>query len=286
MRGLVILLLGLLGGLLVPFLSGCAEKGTAAVTAFCGAASKPAIEEAAEAFHRETGVKVYLNFGGSGIMLSQMKLSKSGDLFISGTPDYMEKAKREGLVYPETEKIIAYLVPAILVQKGNPKGIHTLADLAQPGVKVGVGNPESVCVGLYAIEILAYNGLLEKVFPNIVTYARSCSATASLVALKSVDVILGWRVFSKWRPDAIDVVYLSPEQIPRLAYISAAISTLAKKRKVAQEFLDFLISSEGHRIFTKWGYLATEGEARKFAPKAEIGGEYKLPEVYYKLQGK
>ena len=63
-------------------------------------------------------------------------------------------------------KIISYLVPAILVPAGNPGNIQTLADLAKPGVEIGIGNPETVCVGLYAYEILEYNGLLEAVEPG------------------------------------------------------------------------------------------------------------------------
>jgi len=276
----------LLAGLLIFIpLSGCTEGGPGTITAFCGAASKPAMEETAKAFAGKTGTMVYLNFGGSGTMLSQMKMSKSGDLYIPGSPDYMRKAGKDGVIDPNTVKILSYLVPAILVQEGNPKNIQTLSDLARPGIRVGIGDPGSVCVGLYAYGILEHNDLVNEVHKarSIVTHAESCSKTASLVALKAVDAILGWRVFSVWHPDTIDVVYLKPEQIPRLSYIPGAISTFTKDRKSAQKFLDFLTSPEGQEIFAKRGYIATESEARKFAPNAEIGGEYKLPKTYQPL---
>ena len=188
-------------------------------------------------------------------------------------------AEKDDVVEPDTVVIISYLVPAILVPAGNPLNIRELADLGSPGVEIGIGNPEAVCVGLYAYEILEYNDLLEQVKPNIVTHAESCSKTATLVALKSVDAIIGWRVFSEWH-DTIDVVYLEPEQIPRLSYIPGAISTYAEDKESAGKFLEFLTSTRGQDIFKKHGYLATEEEARKFAPYAEIGGEYQLPENY------
>ena len=231
------------------------------------------MEEAAKAFEEETGIKVYLNFGGSGTMLAQMKLSKSGDLYIPGSPDYMIMAKHDYIIDPDSIEIIAYLVPAILVQHGNPRNIQGLPDLARPGIEVGIGNPDVVCGGLYAVEILGYNNLLEEVGRNIVTHAESCSKTASLIALKSVDAIIGWRVFSKWNPDTTDVIYLKPEQIPRLAYIPAAISKFTEDRENARKFLDFLVSPRGQEIFSKWGYIATESEAIKYAPDAAIGGE-------------
>ena len=242
-------------------------------------ASKPAMEEAARVFEEETGITVFLNFSGSGTMLAQMKISQSGDLYIPGSPDYMAMAEEDGVVVPDSIEIISYLVSAILVQQGNPDNIRELADLARPDTKVGIGNPEAVCVGLYAYEILEFNNLLQEVKPNIVTHAESCSKTATLVALKSVDAIIGWRVFSEWH-DTIDVVYLEPEQIPRLSYIPAALSTYAQDKESAAEFIDFLISARGQDIFKKHGYLATEEEAREFAPYAQIGGEYTLPPDY------
>lgn len=268
--------------LILIHVSGCSPEEQKTITAFVGSASKPAMEEAAKAFEERTGMKVYLNFSGSGTILSQLKISKSGDLYIPGSPDYMAIAEEEGVVEPESVKIISYLIPAILVQHGNPKNMQSLSDLAKEGIEVGIGNPEAVCVGLYAYEILEYNNLLVEVMPNIVTHAESCSKTASLVALKSVDAILGWRVFSEWH-DTVDAVYLKPEQIPRLSYIPGAISKFSGDRESAQKFLDFLVSPQGQEIFSKWGYIATESEARKFAPQAEIGGEYKLPEIYKPL---
>ncbi len=168
------LLIWVLAGLLISIpLGGCARGQQKAITAFVGSASKPAMEEAARAFEQETGIKVYLNFGGSGTMLSQMKLSRSGDLYIPGSPDYMVLAERNGVVEPESVKIISYLIPAILVQHGNPRNIQSLSDLAQPGIEVGIADPESVSIGTYAYEILEYNNLLPEVGRNIVTYGES-----------------------------------------------------------------------------------------------------------------
>lgn len=274
----------LIGLLVTSSFSGC-SSGSNSITVFAGSASKPALEEAAQVFEEETGIKVYLTFGGSGTMLSQLEIAREGDLYIPGSPDYMVLAEEEGVVYADTVEILAYLVPAILVQEGNPSNIQSLADLAQPGIEVGIGTPETVCVGLYAYEILEYNGLLDEIQQagTIVVHAESCSKTAALISLKTVDAILGWRVFSEWNPEDIDVVYLQPDQLTRLAYVPGAVSTFTKNEESARRFLDFLASAEGQQIFNKWGYLATEDEARQFAPDAQIGGEYRLPDSYKPL---
>jgi molybdate transport system substrate-binding protein len=269
----------------MPFIGfvSCSPDVPKSISAFVGSASKPPMEEAAKIFREKTGIKVDLTFGGSGGVLSQMKLAKSGDLYIPGSPDYIAIAERDGVIEPGSDKIIAYLIPAIVVQSGNPKNIRSLSDMANPGFKIGIGNPESVCVGLYAIEILERNNLLEAVGKNIVTYASSCDNTASIVALKAVDAVMGWEVFHAWDPKTMDAVFLKPEQIPRIAYIPVSISKFCKDKESANKFMTFLISPEGQKIFSKAGYNVTESEARKFAPNALTGGEYKLPANYKPL---
>jgi molybdate transport system substrate-binding protein len=253
------------------------------ISVFAGSASKPALDEAAAAFGKQTGVKVYLTYGGSGTVLSQMELSKTGDLYIPGSPDYLVKAESKKITDPATTKIVAYLIPAINVQPGNPRNIQSLSDLAKPEIKAGIGNPTTVCVGLYAVEILDKNKLLSNVYKNIITQASSCDNTATLISLKSVDAVIGWSVFHDWDPKNIDTVYLKPEQISRLAYIPAAISTFVKEKEAAAAFINFLVSPTGQDIFKKWGYDVTEAEARKYAPDAQVGGEYQLPDSWKSL---
>ena len=73
---------------------------------------------------------------------------------------------------------------------------------------------------------------------------------------------------------------MTPKEIVRIAYVPAGVSTFSKYPKEAKEFIEFLAGEKGQEIFSKWGYLPTEEAAKKFAPKAEIGGEYKLPPDY------
>ncbi len=257
---------------------GCREKETIALEAFVGSASKPATEEAAQLFEKKTGIKVHLHFGGSGKMLSQMLLAQRGDLYFPGSSDYMEKAKRKNCVYPDTEKRIVYLIPAINVPLANPKKISSLADLTKEGVRVGIARPDTVCVGLYAIEVLERAKLREAVSKRIVTNAESCAKTAQLAALGSVDAIVGWRVFQYWNPDKLKTILLEKNQIPRIGYIPIAISKFTKERKKAQQFIDFLQSPEGQAIYRKWNYLASPEEARTFTEAdTPIGGEWQLP---------
>jgi len=249
---------------------------------FAGSASKPPTEEGVRVFQEKTGIHVDVIFGGSGFVLSQMKLAKKGDLYFPGSSDFMEKAKKEGLVYPESEKMVVYLVPSINVQRGNPKGIRSLKDLTRDGIRVAIANPEMVCVGLYAVEIIEKNltpAEKERFKRNLVNYTESCEKTAVAISLKAVDAVLGWEVFQYWDPDRIETIYLKPDEISRIGYLPIAISKYTKDKSSAQQFIDFLLTLEGKAIFQKHHYLMTPQEARRFTrPDTPVGGEYLIPE--------
>jgi molybdate transport system substrate-binding protein len=251
---------------------------------FAGAASKPATEEVIKDFQKKTTTPTEATFGGSGFVLSQMKLAKRGDIYFPGSSDFMEVAKREDLVYPESEKIVVYLVPAINVQKGNPKGIKSLKDLTKKGFRLAIANPEMVCVGTYAVEIIEKNlNSQEKASlrRNLVNYTESCEKTANVISLKAVDAVIGWRVFQYWDPERIETIYLKPEEIPRIGYIPIAISKFSKDRALAQTFVDFILSPQGKFVFRKYNYLMDIQEARQFTkPDTPVGGEYILPKEW------
>jgi molybdate transport system substrate-binding protein len=245
--------------------------------AFVGSASLPATKEAAQVFEKETGIHIELHFGGSGFMLSQMILSRRGDLYFPGSPDYMAKAIERKAVNPDSVREIAYLIPAINVPRANPKTVRGLKDLGREGMRLAIANPHSVAIGVYAAEIIDKSGLREWVKPNIKTYVESFSRLGNLIALNNLDAVIGWRIFQWWNPDRALTIPLKPREIPRISTASIAISQFPRNPEAAQQFIRFLESDAGRGIFGKWGYIVTEAEARNFAPKAKIGGRYEIP---------
>jgi molybdate transport system substrate-binding protein len=277
----------LLAALAILAFSSCSQKGSnktdkaQSITVFCGSASKPAMEKIATLFERETNIKVNLIFGGSGTLLSQIELSKQGEIYVPGSPDYILIAKNKKLIIADSDRIVSYLVPAIITPKGNPAAVQSLEDLAKPGLRVGIGNPKTVCLGLYTIELLEKNGLLEKVLDNVVTFGASCSKTANLAAMNQLDAILGWRVFHYWNPDRMEVIPIAPEKIPRISYIPISIPIYTKDVALSKAFIAFVLSPKAKAIYEKLGYIAKEEAAKTFAPKASIGGEYALSDTYF-----
>jgi len=224
------------------------------LTVFVGSASKPPAQEAKLAFEKlHPDITVDMTFGGSGMLLNQMKLEEMGDIYMPGSDDFMDKAEKQKAVVPSTRKIAAYLVPTICVQHGNPKKIKSLQDLARPGITVGLAKAGAVCLGDVSDEILRAAGLEAQVKKNCINYAPSCELTQQMIQLGEVDAIIGWDSFKFWAPDKIDIVQLPPKLV-RVRNIPAAVAVYSKHRKEAEAFIAFLTSTKGKAIFAKHGY--------------------------------
>lgn len=256
------------------------------ILVFAGAASKPPLEELAKAYEKKIGNKVEIVFGGSGYVLSQMILSKKGDIYFPGSSDYMELAKKKGVVFTETEKKVVFLVPSINVWKGNPKKIKSLKDLTKPDIRLAIANPDGVCVGLYAVEIIekSLNEQEKKLFKkNLKNYTESCEKTATILSLRAVDAVIGWSIFQYWDPERIETIPLKPDEIVRIGYIPIAISKFTKDKNLAQSFIDFVLSDEGKKIFKKHNYFISQDEAFEWiGEKKPVGGVYNLPQDWFK----
>jgi molybdate transport system substrate-binding protein len=85
---------------------------------FCGAAVKVPMDEIIQSYEKDKGIRVNVIYSGSGVLLSQMELSKRGDVYLCGSPDYITIGEEKGLLIKGTDRLVAYLVPAIIVPQG------------------------------------------------------------------------------------------------------------------------------------------------------------------------
>ena len=245
---------------LVSGSGGVRAAGLPQLTVLAGSASKPVMEEAGPAMEEALGIRLAFDFGGSGVLLSRLELTGRGDIYLPASHDYMEKAVAGGLVDPATRVDMAYLVPALLVRKGNPKQIHGFEDLLRQNVKAAIGEPRTVCIGLYARELLAEAGVEKTLLPRL-GRARSGAALANLLALDSVDAIIGWRVFAAWFPDRVEALPLPRSLTPRLATFPGAVTTCSSDPDHARRVLAWLHGEQGRHIWRRHGYMTTREEA-------------------------
>lgn len=262
---IILVLLAVLGGL--AYLLTQYEKSTdntaEELTVHCAAGLQKPIREVAEAYEKEFGTKVRLNFAGSGVLESQLQIA-GGDVFIPADDYYIESARSKGVV---DEAIpLAELRACIVVQKGNPKNIQSISDLAQDGMRLSVAEP-TAAVGKFVKKVLTASGDWEKIQPNILVVKPTVNNIVEDVSIKSVDAALAWDavVLQSKHVEIVRVPVF--EQKPRRANVG-----IIKGGKVtaALHFARYLSAvDKGRKAFAKYQFTLP-AEADKWADVPEL----------------
>lgn len=215
-----------------------------------GAGLRPPMDEIGRLFEKRYGVKVRYNYAGSACLLGMIMMSHKGDLYLPGEKFYLDQARERG--YIERYKVVAYFIPVIAVQKGNPKGIRTLEDLARPGLRVGLGEPKACAIGHVSEQILRKNGLLRAVKRNVVMRALIVQELCNALALKAIDASIVWDATAAMYSKFVDAIPIPPERNV-ITSCPLGILKFTEHPEWAGKFLEF-VATEGKRIFEKHHY--------------------------------
>lgn len=96
-------------------------------------------------------MEIVLNVGGSGELLSKITASKVGDFYTPASTSFLVKAKDAGVVTKETP--LLQQLPVFGLSKSGVNKIKTFTDAAKPGLKVALGNPETMASGKTWVEM-------------------------------------------------------------------------------------------------------------------------------------
>jgi molybdate transport system substrate-binding protein len=191
------------------------------------------------------GTKVTFNFAGSQALATQIQQGAPADVFASADINNMDKVK--DLV--GTPQNFASNLLAIVVEKGNPKGIRTLDDLASSGVKVVLA-AEEVPAGRYAKQILDRAGV--KVTP--VSQEDNVKAVLTKVSLGEADAGIVYVTDVTAGGDKVEGVDIPKEQNVTATYPIATVKA-SKAQDKAQAFMDLVLSDQGQQVLAKYGFL-------------------------------
>jgi len=232
---------------------GCDSKESEkALLLYCGAGIRPPVDELVEIFRREYGVKFALDYAGSEVLLSKIKLVRRGDLYMPGDKHYVEQAAREDMVL--SQRSVCYWVPTILVQKGNPKKIFGLEDLLKPGIKLGLGDPGACAIGRTSKQILAKNNITFKdIERNLVYQSLTVNELGMQIQAKALDAVIVWDAMARYYSEYGDEIPIALEKNV-ISTVDIGVLKFTKHKELAEKFVDFVTSEAGQRIFKKYNY--------------------------------
>lgn len=219
------------------------------ILVYSGAGLKAPMQEIGQAYTHKFGIDIQFNFGGSGTLISQMNLTRKGDIFIPGSSVEYGIAQNQGLV--NTPLLVAYHVPVIAVQKGNPKGIVSIMDFTQPGLKVALGDANATAIGKAGTKMFRKYNITEAVEKNVITRTPTINELTIFMNTGQADVsLLTLDQINEEHMDAVPI----PISDNVVLIVPVGMTSFTKAPVSAQTFADFVASDEGKAIFAKHGF--------------------------------
>jgi accessory colonization factor AcfC len=239
----------------VCFVSGGSAIAAETLYVYGPGGPAPAMKEAAAEFQRQHGVQVEVTAGPTPSWID--KARQNADVIYSGSETMMTDfvVAMEGRIDEKTVTPLYLRAMAMLVRPGNPKRVKRFADLLKPGTKILVVNGAGQNG---AWEDIAGRkgdiGTVRQLRRNIVSYApNSAAARTTWTEQTDIDVWLIWNIWQVASPKLADMVPIEPDYAI-YRDTGVALSQQGVKKPPAKEFINFLQSKEGARIFAKWGW--------------------------------
>jgi molybdate transport system substrate-binding protein len=252
--GVALLLLGALIAAACGSSEGDERDGAAGVVnVFAAASLTEVFTELGEAFEADhPGVEITFNFAGSSALAEQVNQGAPADVLVTADESTMKKVVDAGnAAGPAT---LARNRLAILVEKGNPTGITRLADLARPGVTFVLCVPEVPCgkFGAAALErarVTTEPASLEENVKAVVARVTLGEADAGIVYVTDVKA-------AGDRATGIDIdIDLAADPSLEAVY-QAAITAQVGNERLAEAWIEFVLSDEGQSALSSYGFLA------------------------------
>jgi molybdate transport system substrate-binding protein len=197
-------------------------------------------------------VKIAIDYAGSEVLMSKIKLNRRGDLYMPGDKQYVEQAAQAGMIL--SQQPVFYWVPTILVQKGNPKKISGLENLVKPGLKIGLGDASACAIGRTTRQLLGKNGIAwEDVERNLAYQSLTVNELGMQIQADSLDAVIVWDAMARYYSQYGDEVPIAADKNV-MSTVDVGVLKFTKHKELAEKFVAFLTSERGREIFEKHKY--------------------------------
>jgi molybdate transport system substrate-binding protein len=235
---------------------------------YSGSVNRLALEPLLKQFADREGVRINTVYNGCGVLCASLKtLAQSGghslpdayyacDLcFVPPVADVFP----EVTVLTETEIVIA-------VPKGNPRGITALADLAQPGLKLGISNQSQATLGFMTAALLRSSGHEPDIRKNVAVEVPTADFLINQMRVGGLDAAIVYRVNVLPQAEHLDSIPL-PRGTGR-AVQPFSVRKDSPQSRTAARLLTFLQSNRAG--FEAAGFVWRGGEPSRQSREIQI----------------
>ena len=222
---------------------------TGTITVFAATSLTKAFDKIGAQFEAaHPGVTVKFNYNGSSSLATSINQGAPADVFASAAPKNMETVTSAGNA-SGTPQDFARNTGEILVEKGNPKNIKSVSDLANPALKVVVCAPAVPC-GQVATAIFKNAGVTVKP----VSEEQNVGGVVTKVTLGEADAGIVYVTDVKANEGKATGVAIPASQNDVTAYPIAQLKD-APNASGAAAFISYVLSPAGQQVLASYGFL-------------------------------
>ncbi|HDR1285630.1 molybdate ABC transporter substrate-binding protein [Pasteurella multocida] len=218
---------------------------------YAGAGLKDPVEKIVKQFEKETGNNVTIEYGGSGQLLARYNTVKTGDLYLPGSSDYVEKLEKTGDVKASAPLVLH--IPVMAIRKEKSAGIDSFKALAESNLRLGIGDSKAMALGKGAEKMLELSGYQAQLNDKIVVKAATVKQLILYLLNGDVDAAVVGRSGAWKVRDKVDLLP-NPAGTPE-EKVTIALLASTKHPKEAKQLLDLFDSEQGVKYFVDEGFL-------------------------------
>ncbi|HSX21462.1 MAG TPA: molybdate ABC transporter substrate-binding protein [Gaiellaceae bacterium] len=190
------------------------------------------------------------SFGGSNTLSAQIQQGAPADIFASANTKLPQALYSTGFV----EKPVVFTRNALIliVPKSNPAGIHSVYDLAKPGVKLDMA-AAGVPVGDYTRTVL-HNLGLDSVVGKAVSQETDVREVLAKVALGEADAGFVYTTDARTVKGKVATIGIRWSAQPIVAYGIAVVRT-STHLQAARQFVQYLLTKAAQKKLLAAGFL-------------------------------
>lgn len=198
---------------------------------------------------------------GGSITIGNMRITLQPDVYTAGK-------NRTDQMLPLFSKTVAYAYNrlAIMVQKGNPKGVKGLKDLGIHNLRVSMPNPEWEGIGKRIEEAYVKaggeslkKGIMEDKVKDSTTYLTQIHHRQSPMRIlyNQSDAAPVWYTevfYQQMIGHPVDMITIPESENIKATYIAGQMKN-APHLRAAKDFMAFLVSETAKNIYKKYGFI-------------------------------
>jgi len=211
------------------------------------------IQKDYEASH--PNVKIVYNLAAAGVLQSQIEQGAPADIFISAANTQVDALEKKNLIDASTRRNLVSNSLVLIVAKDSTLDLNGFNDLVKSEViHYGLGEPQTVPAGQYGVEVLKYLNIWDKVQSKAVL-AKDVRTILTYVETGDVEAGIVFSTVAA-TSDKVKIVATAPNGSHESIVFPGVVLTNSPHHEAAQDFLNYLASPTGMKMFQKYGFTA------------------------------